>query len=75
MWTRASCIAAVQNWASIYGDPPTTHECNKNDTLPDMNHVKSLFGRHSEMVRAAGYKPRGRGRPYHLVPFRDTLSY
>lgn len=62
--TRDDYIAAIQRWAREHGAPPTQRGwARAADGYPSSTGVAYVFGSWNAAVAAAGFEPRGRGRP------------
>jgi hypothetical protein len=76
VWTPERIIAAIQMWAQKYGSPPTACDWRVSPARraeafdrfqvgdwPCTKIVQIRFGSWSAGIRAAGFKPRSKGRP------------
>lgn len=63
-WSKEEIIAAMQEWAAEYGEPPTTTDWRKSSPQhPTAVTVHTLFGSWSAAIEAAGFK----AMPPHVV--------
>lgn len=66
-WSRDSIIDAIRYWADLRGDPPTSRDCNRNAELPSVETIRHHFKNLNDALVHAGYRPRPRGIPGHLI--------
>lgn len=63
-WNRASIIYAIDLWHRRYLKTPTVAEWESaGPDHPCRQTVQRVFGSWSAAMRAAGFRPRGRGMP------------
>ena len=78
-WDEASVIAAIRQHAELYGDPPVSTEwatARRPTFAPTAATVRQVFGSWNAAMQAAGYSPRPRGAPGHLIPLdRDWRGH
>lgn len=67
-WTEEKIIRLIREWVDTYGDPPTRNEWTHHPDYPSPAVVNQYFGNWTNAVTKAGYTPRRRGQPNHLVP-------
>lgn len=64
-WNRQSIIVACQKWVEANGAVPGMNEWSRSTAdHPVASTVYRLFGSWNNMIEAAGYKPRRRGRQF-----------
>ena len=71
VWTKDAIKTAIRQWVEIYGEPPTSKEWNgsrRPNWVPEVQTVRYYFGTWNGAIQAAGFAPRPRGAPGHLVP-------
>lgn len=57
IWTRESCIQAVQDFHEEHGYQPVSREAMSAYGLPSFGVAVNLFGSWNALIEAAGFRP------------------